>query len=118
MAIPPLPIPLTASHPPPCPPTNAACSPALPPRTPSNPTPVDPSEAGAKYIVTSSRDATVKFWDLETGFCDHTISDHGDWVPCIAVRPASTSSASMTSSGGKVNNANTASKLTITTNLK
>jgi platelet-activating factor acetylhydrolase IB subunit alpha len=49
---------------------------------------IDPSEAGSKYIVTASRDATVKFWDLETGFCDHTISDHSDWVRCIAVRRA------------------------------
>ena len=24
---------------------------------------------------------------METGFCDHTISDHHDWVRCIAVRP-------------------------------
>ena len=30
----------------------------------------------------------MKFWDLETGFCDHTISDHSDWVRCIAVRGA------------------------------
>lgn len=49
---------------------------------------IDPSEAGSKFIVTASRDATVKFWDLETGFCDHTISDHSDWVRCIAVRGA------------------------------
>ena len=49
---------------------------------------IDPSEAGSKFIVTASRDATVKFWDLETGFCDHTISDHSDWVRCVAVRGA------------------------------
>lgn len=50
---------------------------------------IDPAEAGAKFIVSASRDNTVKFWDLETGFCDHTIEDHSDWVRCIAVRAAS-----------------------------
>jgi platelet-activating factor acetylhydrolase IB subunit alpha len=25
-------------------------------------------------------------WDVETGFCDHTVSDHSDWVRCLAVQ--------------------------------
>jgi platelet-activating factor acetylhydrolase IB subunit alpha len=49
---------------------------------------VDAGGAQAKFVVTASRDGTIKFWDLETGFCDATISDHGDWVRCLAVRGA------------------------------
>jgi platelet-activating factor acetylhydrolase IB subunit alpha len=43
--------------------------------------------AGAKHLLSASRDQTVKMWDMETGFCDHTFSDHTDWVRCLAVRP-------------------------------
>lgn len=47
---------------------------------------VDSSVAGAQKMLTASRDTTVKLWDLETGFCDNTFSDHNDWVRCLAVR--------------------------------
>jgi len=47
---------------------------------------IDSSIAGASFLVSASRDQTVKFWDLDTGFCDHTLSDHSDWVRCLAVR--------------------------------
>jgi platelet-activating factor acetylhydrolase IB subunit alpha len=43
--------------------------------------------AGCQHLISASRDKTVKLWHVETGFCDHTISDHHDWVRCIAVRP-------------------------------
>lgn len=42
--------------------------------------------AGCQYLLSASRDATVKMWDVETGFCDHTVSDHSDWVRCLAVQ--------------------------------
>jgi platelet-activating factor acetylhydrolase IB subunit alpha len=47
---------------------------------------VDASVAGAQFVLSASRDATVKMWDVETGFCEHTTSDHNDWVRCLAVR--------------------------------
>lgn len=42
--------------------------------------------AGCKQLISASRDATVKLWDIETGFCDHTFTEHTDWVRCLAVR--------------------------------
>jgi len=47
---------------------------------------VDAATAGCQHLLSASRDATVKLWDVETGFCDHTFSDHSDWVRCLAVR--------------------------------
>jgi len=47
---------------------------------------IDTEVAGSSYLVSASRDFTVKLWDLETGFCTQTISDHFDWVRCIAIR--------------------------------
>jgi platelet-activating factor acetylhydrolase IB subunit alpha len=47
---------------------------------------VDAGFAGAQFVLSASRDATVKMWDVETGFCEHTTSDHNDWVRCLAVR--------------------------------
>lgn len=47
---------------------------------------MDATSAGCKQLLSASRDATVKLWDVETGFCDHTFSDHSEWVRCLAVR--------------------------------
>lgn len=42
--------------------------------------------AQSKQLLSASRDQTVKIWDLETGFCDATLTDHSDWVRCLAVQ--------------------------------
>jgi FOG: WD40 repeat len=47
---------------------------------------IDSNAAGTSFLVSASRDKTIKFWDVETGFVEHTISDSNDWVRCIAVR--------------------------------
>jgi len=54
----------------------------------SGSTGIDVSHAGSSTLVSASRDETVKFWDVETGFCVHTLSDHRDWVRAVAVREA------------------------------
>jgi len=48
---------------------------------------MDVAAAQTRHLLSASRDFTVKMWDMETGFCDHTFSDHTDWVRCLAVRP-------------------------------
>ncbi|KAG7344328.1 WD repeat-containing protein [Nitzschia inconspicua] len=48
---------------------------------------MDVAAANAKHLLSASRDNTVKLWDMETGFCDHTFTDHTDWVRTLAVRP-------------------------------
>lgn len=47
---------------------------------------IDVAAAEAKFMLSASRDHTVKMWDLETGFCEHTFTDHTDWVRTLAVR--------------------------------
>uniref|UniRef100_A0A7S4MWN7 Lissencephaly-1 homolog n=1 Tax=Odontella aurita TaxID=265563 RepID=A0A7S4MWN7_9STRA len=52
----------------------------------SGSTGIDVTLAGSSTLVSASRDETVKFWDVETGFCVHTLADHRDWVRAVAVR--------------------------------
>jgi platelet-activating factor acetylhydrolase IB subunit alpha len=42
--------------------------------------------AGAQFLLSASRDTTVKLWDLATGFCEHTWAASADWIRCLAVR--------------------------------
>ena len=42
--------------------------------------------AGAHFLLSASRDTTVKLWDLRTGFCEHTWQPGHDWLRCLAVR--------------------------------
>ena len=51
------------------------------------------SVTGAAFVLSASRDATVKLWDMETGFCEHTYQDHNEWVRCLATRPGQWASA-------------------------
>lgn len=55
--------------------------------TTTSTTGIDVSAAGSAFLVSGSRDKTVKVWELETGFCVNTVQDHLDWVRCLAVRP-------------------------------
>jgi len=47
---------------------------------------MDVAAAQTKHLLSASRDHTVKLWDMETGFCDHTFTDHTDWVRTLAIR--------------------------------
>lgn len=47
---------------------------------------MDVAAAQTKQLLSASRDHTVKLWDMETGFCDHTFTDHSDWVRTLAIR--------------------------------
>lgn len=52
----------------------------------STSTGIDSISAGTGFLVSASRDQTIKFWDVETGFVDHTITENSDWIRTIAVR--------------------------------
>jgi platelet-activating factor acetylhydrolase IB subunit alpha len=60
---------------------------------PSSKSGLEVAVTGASFLLSASRDATVKLWDLETGFCEHTYTDHNEWVRCLATRPGLWASA-------------------------
>lgn len=74
------------------PPHNAVTgtTPAAKTGTPNATTGLEISVTGASFILSASRDATVKLWHMETGFCEQTYTDHTDWVRCLATRPGGT----------------------------
>jgi len=40
--------------------------------------------SGIPYVVSGSRDTSVKVWDLRTQKCVHTLNNHHDWVRRVA----------------------------------
>jgi len=46
----------------------------------------DKSVAG-KYLVSGSRDKTIKLWDVSTGQCLKTFADHDNWVRGVLFHP-------------------------------
>lgn len=52
----------------------------------SSGTGVDASETGSAFLVSASRDKSIKVWEMETGFCVNTQQDHSEWVRCLAAR--------------------------------
>jgi len=72
--------------PPSLPPTSTSSSTIALSNSMTTGTGMDVSAAGSAFLVSASRDKTVKVWELETGFCVNTVQDHTEWVRCLAVR--------------------------------
>jgi len=36
-------------------------------------------------VLTCSRDQTIKYWEMSTGYCVKTLTGHTDWVKCLDV---------------------------------
>ena len=47
---------------------------------------LDVNTTGSSFLISSSRDNSVKFWALENWYCEHSMSDHTDWIRCLATR--------------------------------
>jgi platelet-activating factor acetylhydrolase IB subunit alpha len=37
------------------------------------------------FVITCSRDNTLKCWEVGTGYCTRTFTGHSDWVRCLSV---------------------------------
>ena len=40
-----------------------------------------------KYVVSGSRDNSIKIWDIETSTCLNTLENHSDFVSSVAISP-------------------------------
>jgi len=40
---------------------------------------------GGDFLLSCSRDQTIKMWDTNSGYCVQTIKGHSEWVKRIAV---------------------------------
>lgn len=40
------------------------------------------------YLVSASRDRTVRLWDTATGVCDFILNAHENWVRCVFFHPS------------------------------
>jgi WD40 repeat protein len=40
---------------------------------------------GGDFLLSGSRDESIKMWDVNTGFCVQTIRGHTNWVKSVAV---------------------------------
>lgn len=43
--------------------------------------------ANGRFVVSGSKDRTVKIWDLQARCCIGTLEGHEDEVPAVAIRP-------------------------------
>ncbi len=42
-------------------------------------------DAESNHLISGSRDATVRSWDVRNGKCLHVMSGHTDWVKCLSL---------------------------------